>query len=183
MTWWLTGPESDPPLASDNLAFRRALDQRPRTFREISVGAEVAVSEQTETSSVARTRDLLGAVRGYYYLWPCLWRLNNCDVEQWKAADRVVFFRDTQRTAAIVRDKGAAKNFEDIPETQNILRHAEWIAAHLAEMLCSIFAVDQRSEALHRFPLQCVVGAKTHSMIIWCRCPLRGVSTTKRCSC
>ena len=44
----------------------------------------------------------------------------------------------------------------------NGLGHAEWIAAHLAEMLCSSFAVGQRSEAPHRFRLLCVVDAKSH---------------------
>ena len=36
-------------------------------------------------------------------------------------------------------------------ETQSLLNgsgHAEWIAAHLAEMSCSSFAVEQRSKAL-----------------------------------
>ena len=56
----------------DNMAVRRALGQGPRPFREYSVGDEVAVwrrgtgkvSEQTETSSVARTKDPLGLCSG-----------------------------------------------------------------------------------------------------------------------
>ena len=48
-------------------------------------------------------------------------------------------------------------------ETQRLLNglgHAEWIA-HLAEMLCSSFAVDQRSEALRRIRQQSVVDAQS----------------------
>ena len=43
-------------------------------------------------------------------------------------------------------------SFTLTPYTQSLLKglgHAEWIAAHLAEMSCSLFAVDHRLEALH----------------------------------
>ena len=49
-------------------------------------------------------------------------------------------------------------------ETQSILNalgHAEWIAVHLAEMLCYNFAVDRRLEAIHCVRLLCLVDAKS----------------------
>ena len=63
---------------------------------------------------MARTRDHLGSVSSLFKR-----RLDYAPTEQRpaeeKAADRVVA-RDIQRTAAISREKRAAKNFEDITE-------------------------------------------------------------------
>ena len=62
--------------------------------------------------------------------------------------------------------------FTHAAETQNLfneLGHTEWIAAHLAEMLCSNFAEDQQSDAFHRSRLQCVLHAKSLSSPVECR--------------
>ena len=115
---------------NDILATRRALDQRPRPFREFSVGDEVAVWRRgTGKGAPGKQRRaqwrgpgiILGAVRGNYFVAmpgsvikaaPEQSRHRTAEEQE---TDRVVL-RDLRRTADILRESGSAKNFEDITE-------------------------------------------------------------------
>ena len=111
---------------NDNLATRRALDQRPRPFREFSVGDEVAVWRRgTGKGAPGKQRRaqwrgpgiILGAVRGNYFVampGSVIKAAPERTAEE-QETDRVVL-RDLRRTADILRDSGLAKNFEDITE-------------------------------------------------------------------
>ena len=115
---------------NDNLATRRALDQRPRPFREFSVGDEVAVWRRgTGKGAPGKQRRaqwrgpgiILGAVRGNYFvampgsvIKAAPEQLRHRTAEE-QETDRVVL-RDLRRTADILRESGSAKNFEDITE-------------------------------------------------------------------
>ena len=115
---------------NDNLATRRALDQRPRPFREFSVGDEVAVWRRgTGKGAPGKQRRtqwrgpgiILGAVRGNYFvampvsvIKAAAEQLRHRTAQE-QETDRVVL-RDLRRTADILRESGSAKNFEDIME-------------------------------------------------------------------
>ena len=113
---------------NDNLATRRALDQRPRPLREFSVGDEVAVWRRgTGKGAPGKQRRaqwrgpgiILGAVRGNYFvampgsvIKAAPEQLRHRTAEE-QETDRVVL-RDLRRTADALRESGSAQNFEDI---------------------------------------------------------------------
>ena len=103
---------------NDNLATRRALDQRPRPLREFSVGDEVVVWRRGTGKGAP---GILGAVRGNYFVAmpgsvikaaPERLRHGTAEVQE---TDRVVL-PVLRRTADVSRETGSAKNFEDITE-------------------------------------------------------------------
>ena len=115
---------------NDNLATRRALDQRPRPFREFSVGDEVAVWRRgTGKVHLAINGELNGVVLASSWeqfaeiiVWLCRESVIKAAPEQLRhrtaeeqETDRVVL-RDLRRTADILREGGSAENFEDITE-------------------------------------------------------------------
>ena len=112
---------------NDNLATRRALGQRPRPFREFSVGDEVAVWRRgTGKGALGKQRRaqwrgpgiILGVRQKYFVAMPgsvikaAPEQLRHTTTEE-QETDRVVL-RDLRRTADILRESGSAKNFEDI---------------------------------------------------------------------
>ena len=115
---------------TDNLATRRALDERPRPLREFSVGDEVAVWRRgTGKGAPGKQRRaqrrgpgiILGAVRGNYFvampgsvIKAAPEQLRHRTAEE-QETDRVVL-RDLRRTANVLRESGSAQNFEDITE-------------------------------------------------------------------
>ena len=115
---------------NDNLATRRALDQRPRPLREFSVGDEVAVWRRgTGKGAPGKQRRaqwpgssiILGAVRGIYFV-AMPGSVIKADPEQLRyrtaeeqETERVVL-RDLRRTADVLPESGSAKNFEDNTE-------------------------------------------------------------------
>ena len=111
----------------DNLATRRALDQRPRPLREFSVGDEVAVWRRG-TGKLAPGKQrraqkrgpgiILGAIRCNYFV-ALPGSVTKAAPEQLKhrtAEEQEVVLRDLRRTADVLRESGSAKNFEDITE-------------------------------------------------------------------
>ena len=115
---------------NDNLASRRALDQRPRPFTEFPVGDEVAVwRRSTGKGAPGKQRRaqwrgpgiILGAVRENYFvampgsvIEAAPEQLRHRTAEEQETA--LVVLRDLRRTADILRESGSAKNFEDITE-------------------------------------------------------------------
>ena len=108
---------------NDNLATRRALDQRPRPLREFSVGDEVAVWRRgTGNGAPGKQRRaqwrgpgiILGAVRGNCFV-AMPGSVIKAALEQLRHRTAVVL-RDLRRTADVFRESGSAKNFEDITE-------------------------------------------------------------------
>ena len=109
---------------NDNLATRRALDQRPRPLREFPVGDEVAVWRRgTGKGAPGKQRRaqwrgpgiILGAVRGNYFvampgsvIKAAPEQLRHRTAEE-QETDRVVL-RDLRRTADVLRESGSAKN-------------------------------------------------------------------------
>ena len=115
---------------NDNLATRRALDQRPRPLREFSVGDEVAVWRRgTGKGALGKQQRaqwrgpgiILGAVRGNYFvampgsvIKAAPEQLRHRTAEE-QETDRVAL-RDLRRAADVLRESGSARNFEDITE-------------------------------------------------------------------
>ena len=109
---------------NDNLATRRALDQRPRPLREFSVGDEVAVWRRgTGKGAPGKQRRaqwrgpgiILGAVRGNYFVVMPGSVIKAAPEQLRHRTDRVVL-RDLRRTADVLHKSGSAKNFEDITD-------------------------------------------------------------------
>ena len=108
---------------NDNLATRRALDQRPRPLREFSVGDEVAVWRRgTGKGAPGKQRRaqwrgpgiILGAVRGHYFVAmpgsvvkAALEQLRHGTAKE-QETDRVVL-RDLRRTANVSRGNRISK--------------------------------------------------------------------------
>ena len=112
---------------NDNLATRRARDQRPRPLREFSVGDEVAVWRRSTGKGAGVHNGVVMASSwgqsAVIILRPCMpgsvikaahEQLRHRTAEE-QETDRVVL-RDLRRTADVSRETGSAKNFEDITE-------------------------------------------------------------------
>ena len=114
---------------NDNLATRRALDQRPRPLREFPVGDEVVWRRGTGKGAPGKQRRaqwrgpgiIPGSVRGNYFvampgsvIKAAPEQLRHRTAEE-QETDRVVL-RDLRRTADVLRESCSAKNFEDITE-------------------------------------------------------------------